>query len=209
VDKWRRWADERIKPEVLTMNLHRYAFKEVTAIVNANGQLPGSYFLEFTQDTYATSQAIAVRRQAEVSSRVVSLGQLIAEIESDAGRLTRSYWVGLWSDPTLGGRADAAFTRHFAPGGGNELDPAVPARDLQRLAAGARSVSAYVDEYVAHSDATQRTNLPTFDDLDTAIDTIGELFIAYYNLLTASTWHTLVPAIQHNWLAIFRQPWMP
>jgi hypothetical protein len=42
-----------------------------------------------------------------------------------------------------------------------------------------------------------------------AIDMLGELYAKYGNLLTASVYPILVPAIQHPWLAVFRQPWMP
>jgi hypothetical protein len=35
-----------------------------------------------------------------------------------------------------------------------------------------------------------------------------DLFKKYYNLLTASSYVMLVPVIQNDWKAIFRQPWM-
>jgi hypothetical protein len=39
---------------------------------------------------------------------------------------------------------------------------------------------------------------------------IGELFKKYSNLLTASTYPLgLEPAIQGDWKAIFREPWIP
>jgi hypothetical protein len=42
-----------------------------------------------------------------------------------------------------------------------------------------------------------------------AIDVIGDLFTRYHNLLAANSHVELTPAIQHNWKAIFRVPWMP
>jgi hypothetical protein len=74
------------------------------------------------------------------------------------------------------------------------------------LTAGAVKVKDYVDEHLAHSDAGPRADLPTFNDLDAAIDRIGDLFKKYVNLLTASSYYSLVPVIQHDWEAIFRQP---
>jgi hypothetical protein len=46
------------------------------------------------------------------------------------------------------------------------------------------------------------------DEIDHAIDLIGEIFTRYASLLTASGWALLEPAIQHDWLAPFRQPWI-
>jgi hypothetical protein len=210
IAKWRRWLEDEIQPEVMTMNLHRHVFSEVGDIIEANGSLPPSYWFEFSSDTYATTQAVAIRRQAEVDARVISLGRLIDEIRGDAKRLTRTFWIGLWSNPDMvdHGIADVAFTKQYAPDGGDHLDPAIPAADLAQLTSVAESVKRYVDQHVAHNDAKPIPGLPTYKDLDANIDLIGQLFAKYANLLTAAMWPILVPAIQHDWKAIFRQRWI-
>ena len=210
IEKWLRWLEDEIQPEVMTMNLHRHVFREVGEIIDRNGSLPPSYWFEFSSDTYATTQAVAIRRQAEVSTRVVSLGRLLQEIGGDAALLTRKFWVGLWgnSDAVEYGFADAAFTKQFAPGGGDHLDPAIPAADLAQLMSDAESVKRYVDQHVAHNDAKPIPGLPTLKDVDASIDLIGDLFAKYANLLTAAMWPILVPVLQHDWQAIFRQRWI-
>lgn len=57
------------------MHLHRHTFSEVRGIVESNTDLPDSYFFEYLTDTYATTQAVAVRRQADNTPRVVTLGR--------------------------------------------------------------------------------------------------------------------------------------
>lgn len=211
IDKWLRWLEKEIQPEIITMNLHRHVFREVRDIIERNGSLPPSYWFEFSSDTYATTQAVAIRRQAEVDPRVISLGRLIDEIGGDATRLTRKFWVGLWgnSDGVRFGFADHAFTKQFAPDRSDHLDPAIPEADLAELARVGKSVKQYVDQHVAHNDARPIAGLPTYKDLDDNIDLINRLLTKYANLLTASTWVMLdEPAIQHNWKAIFTQPWM-
>ena len=81
--------------------------------------------------------------------------------------------------------------------------------DLAALTQGASKVRAYVDERVAHSDSRPSQDFPTFDDLHGAMDQIGKLFTKYALLLTAAGYVDLVPVIQHDWMAVFRQPWMP
>jgi hypothetical protein len=39
-------------------------------------------------------------------------------------------------------------------------------------------------------------------------DVVGHLFKKYGNLLTAADWVYLEPIPQHDWLAIFRVPWI-
>jgi hypothetical protein len=208
IEKWRRWCNGPISTDVHTMHLHRYALREVGDIIDANDELPPSYFFEYLLDTYAVAQAVAVRRQAETNARVITLGRLITEVRDDPERLTRTFWVGLWED---GDRmklaiAEAAFTKQFAPDDGKHLDPRIPEHDLQTLGAAAQSVAGFVDQYLAHADAKPRADLPTFSELDDAVDAIGQLFSKYVNLLTASSLTTLVPVIQHDWLAVFRRP---
>jgi hypothetical protein len=210
VEKWLGWIDGQIKDEIIVMNLHRSTYREVIAMAQ-KAALPDSYFWEYLQDTYSTTQAVAIRRQAETSSRVRSLGRLITEAQHDANRLTREWWIGLWSDsddPHTVQFAGPAFDRQFGGTIGNHLDPAIPEADLALLAGNASKVNAYVDQHVAHSDARAAKELPTFDDVDGAIDTIGTLFTKYANLLTAADWPTLVPFMQHDWRGPFRVPWI-
>jgi hypothetical protein len=210
IEKWLRWLENEIQPEVMTMNLHRHVWQEVGEIIEANGSLGESYWFEFSSHTYATTQAIAIRRQADTSPRVIALGRLLTEIADNAELLTRAWWIGLWTNPDMvdHGIATAGFTKQFAPDGGEHLDPAVPAADLAELTRVAEAVKRYVDQHVAHNDAMPIPGLPTYKDLDDNIDLIGKLFAKYANLLTAAVWPILVPAIQHNWKAIFTQPWI-
>jgi hypothetical protein len=211
IEKWRRWFEDPIFPEISTTYLHRYAFQTVSDMVQSNGSLPPSYFFEYIEDTYAITQSVAVRRQAECTARVKTLGRLIREVEQDAQRLTRDFWIGLWTneDMVRHGIADRGWTSQWAGDVGDHLDPAIPARDLERLTTGAEKVADYVDQYLAHADARPKAGLPTLADLDAAIDLLGELYAKYGNLLTAAVYPILVPAIQHPWLAVFDHPWRP
>jgi hypothetical protein len=216
IEKWRRWCEGSIRSDVVTMHAHRDTFQEVHRIAAENGQLPDSYFWDFLRDTYATSQAVAVRRQAETDAQVCTLGRLLVEITGDSQRLTRAFWVGMWdpgpqpsglSQPLGVMEANRQFDEYFACSTGEHLDPEIPRDDLTSLTAAAASVKTYVDQHVAHSDARPQPGMPTFDDLNSAIDMIGHLFRRYASLLTAAS-YTLVPVHQDDWLAVFRQPWI-
>jgi HEPN superfamily AbiU2-like protein len=212
IEKWTRWINGSIRSDVLTMHLQRDAWRDVSKILDDHGDLPESYWWEFMRDTYAVSQAVAVRRQADTHKDAASLGKLIEEIRDDASRVTREFWVELWddSDPWMLREAERGWTKHFAGGVGNHLDPSIPATDLDVLTAAAFKVKGYVDQHVAHSDASAvpASVTLTLKDVHEVIDTIGHLFKKYNNLLTASTYVFLVPVIEHDWKAIFREPWI-
>jgi hypothetical protein len=62
------------------MHLRRSAWREVTEIIARNGALPDSYWWEFMLDTYLITQALAVRRQADLHKDVASLAKPLDEL---------------------------------------------------------------------------------------------------------------------------------
>ena len=210
--KWTGWCENTIKDNVLTMYLHRDTWREVSKIIEDNGQLPDSYWWQFMWDTYAVTQAVAVRREADIHKDVASLGKLIQEIRDDPSRITREFWIGLWDtdDELMLRRAQQGWTKQYAGSMGTHLDPAIPSADSDALTAVASKVKAYVDRHVAHADASAASAgvTVTLSEVHDAIDVVGDLFKRYYNLLTASSYGSLVPLIQHNWKAVFREPWL-
>jgi hypothetical protein len=208
IEKWKRWIDGPIKNEILSMHLKRDTWQQVQQMIADNGQLPDSYWWEFMRDTYAITQAVAVRRQVYADKDAQSLGKLVVEIGEDPSELTREFWIGMWADDRP--YAERAWAEQFGGGVGGHLDPAIPAADLDALRDASQRVTDYVDRHLAHSDrrALPASKMPTLADMHSAVDTIGQLYERYYNLLTASSWAFLVPVIQHDWQAVFREPWM-
>jgi hypothetical protein len=109
-------------------------------------------------------------------TRVISLASLLAEIAAEPERLTRERFVALYESPDFEPLGQAAFDKHFAGEAGDHIDPAIVQADLDELAQTAESVKRYVDRYIAHSDREGLETLPTFGDIDEAIDAIGGLF---------------------------------
>lgn len=207
IAKWTRWIEGRIRSDVLTMHLQRAAWRDVSEIIQDHGELPDSYWWEFMVDTYAVTQAVAVRRQADLHKGVVSLAQLIDEIRQDPTKITREFWIGLWdTDDTW--FAEHQWSEQFGGSDGLHLDQAVPVADAAALKTAASKVKGYVDQHLAHADAVPASVTLEVRDIHAAIDVIGELFRKYVGLLTATSYVDLVPAIQHDWKAAFREPWM-
>jgi hypothetical protein len=189
IEKWTDWIEGPIKSNVLTMHLQRHVWEQVQEMFKDRDDLPESYWWRFMFDTYTTTQAMAVRRQADSHKDVNSLAKLIEQLCDDPEQISHDFWLGLWdkSDAWMMREAEQGWTKNFAGSLGHHLDPAIPAADLLKLNAAAASVKGYVDEHVAHSEAKAvpvKVTL-TLKDVHDAIDVIGDLFQRYNNLFTA------------------------
>jgi hypothetical protein len=208
VEKWRRWLEDTIRSEVLTVWWHRDVYRRVAQITQEREpHLPASHFFDQLSSTYATSQAAAIRRQTDRDPRVISLARLLVEIRGDPGRLSRERFVSQY-DVDQQTRADSSFSEMFAGNAGDHVDRDLVAADLDNLLVRAKEVVEYVNRHVAHADARRMTNLPTFAELNGAIDAIGEAFKKYVLLVTVESYATLVPVPQYDWEAVFREPWI-
>ena len=210
IEKWTGWVEGTIKDNVLTMHLQRQVWREASDVWSANPDLPESYWWEFMRDTYATTQAVAVRRQADTMKGVASLGKLIKEISDDPAPVTYEFWMTLNADedPYWVRVAENNWAEHYGGAGHDHLDGATAVADLERLVQAAARVRHYVDKHVAHAEASPPAVTLTLDEVHDTIDTIGHLFKKYSFLLTGNGWGTLEPAIQHPWQAVFAVPWM-
>jgi len=210
IEKWLRWL-RTIEADVERMHLHRMVFLRVDEIVRANPKLPESYFFEYLSDTYAATQSVAVRRQAESADNVQTLGRLLFELEENASLMTRGLWISMWGDDdgVRLGIADRQWDKYFAGEVGDHLDPGIPLRDRETLVDQARKIKRYVDKYLAHADRKPgKFEDPTFDELDAAVDVLGELLARYNGLLTLRSLLQITPELQHDWEAVFRVPWL-
>lgn len=209
--KWTGWLDGMIKNNIFAMHLQRLAWREVSAMLAENADaLPPSYWWEFMRDTYATTQAVAVRRQADTMRGVASLAKLVEEVAGDASRITRRFFLSHENteDPYWARVAEQNGDEHYAGEVHQHLDPAVPRADLAAIRGAAASVRDYVDKHVAHAEASPAAVTLTLDDVHDAIDVLGDVFKKYDFLIQGASWACLEPAIQHNWMAAFTVPWM-
>jgi hypothetical protein len=222
VGKWKRWIDGPIKASVITMHHHRQIWRGLAEVIETHGSLSPSAWWEHYFDVYAETQAMAVRRQADLHPDVASLGKLLTEVSEGAKQLTPEWWIGLW-DIDEDDDYERAYARRQWDGefGGNvgiHLDPATPANDLSRLIDGSDAVKRHVDKHIAHSEdpglrpkdpgETAPEQTVKLSEVHDAIDVIGEVFTRYYSLFEAAGMLFLEPQIQHDWLAPFREPWI-
>lgn len=210
---WTDRVDGAIKVEVVRMHHHKSTWDRVSALLADNQGLPDSYWWEFMFETYAMSQASAVRRQADTRKDVNSLVRLIMDIRKGATALTKSWWVDtLWNprQPIERMEAERQWGAYFGGAVGDHLDPAIPKADACALETAAAKVKHYVDENIAHTSAAPKEPAVTLElaDVHDAMETVDRLFRRYYSLLRCASWTTTTPVEQDDFYAPFRVPWM-
>ena len=214
VQKWRRWIDEDIRPNVVGMYFRRQIWVAVNDILETSpvGQMP-SAFWDLYHEGYAAAQGIAIRRQGDDDRNVSWLRRLIGEMSRSADQLTRDGYVALLDenqakDPLMVQRANRDWNL-FADDQGNRFSRAIALADATELEQAAARVNVYVNEHLAHdmADPTVEATL-TWDELHSAIDMIGSKYQKYAAILTGSVVFLNDMPILGDWEAIFRVPWI-
>lgn len=206
---WLEWL-KAIDRDVARVFRDRFMWREVAVMTEAT-KLPSSHIFNGLNTWYAQSQMIAVRRQAEIApsgrKHVVSLAALLDQMARHPSVMTRDRYVSLYP-PNMRPRGDAAFDR-IAGVGESRIPVEAPRAALQDVAEAASPLKEYVDRVVAHSDRRRPRTIPTFGELDHAIDVVGFVFTEWSQWLTANVRWEMEPVFQYDWKAPFRVAWLP
>jgi hypothetical protein len=219
-ERWRVWlegaeneAQGRLTSEVIGLHARRVPWRELTRLANRRDlPAPEAYWWEWVVDCYAVTQSIAIRRQLDQSANAVSIGRMLRELADHPETITREVWLATWGSDDDHGLwlANRQWDEKFADlAEPDALSQDLPANDLEALEDGGRQVRHYVNRHVAHMDHRGSETVPTFNDIDDAIDLIGTLFSRYYALMTAASFTDLEPAFQDDWAAPLRTAWLP
>jgi hypothetical protein len=156
--------------------------------------------------SYLQAQGLAVRRQADADSSVVSLGRLLVRVAKSPGVLSRERYLSERSpdDQGLGNE----FFDKLVGLGADALDASVPRADFKRLQGETAKVRKWVDKEVAHYDRKAGVfgQGLTFDDIHRSIDVIFETYNRYCQLILGTT--VLGAVVLQPWEANFKVAWL-
>lgn len=205
---WQRWREhlERITQETYRLHHHRHLWHELAEITQA-ADLPPSVFFDALAIWYVSTQGVAVRRQLDRTRGSVSLIRLLDDIRRHPEIATRDRHIAAWGESAVAGEADRNFDR-FAERGGDMIAPALVRADMRELVLSGEVVKGYVDQTIAHAANEATRAVPTYEDLNAAIDRIAAVVQKYSSLLNAEIHGQFEPVIQSDWKAPFRQAWI-
>ena len=216
---WARWCSrfDALRDEVLGLHHSRRVWRAVRVMIETNPDVHRSGIAEhWLTECYSVAQLSAVRRQVDRRKDVVSLWRLLDELARKPTMATRSWFAAeLQSRPEsapYATRLSAEFDT-FAGTGASTVDKRTAEADRDRLWTAAEAAKLVVDQSVAHQTdvtgaARPGTALITWGELDTAIDTVGELYKKYYRLRhPGQVLGNLEPDLPAGWDRIFESAW--
>lgn len=214
---WQRWCEQfdALHAPVLGLYHSRRVWRTVRAMIETNPAIQRSGIAEqWMTQCYSVCQLAAVRRQVDVRKDVVSLRRSLESLARKPSMATRTWFVSNLSTLAMQHPGPAAVFDEFSPGGLPCVEKNLILADRDRLVADAESAKIVVDDSIAHqADFTAGASVPamiTWGELDTAIDTIGELYRKYYRLRhPGQVLGNLVPDLPTGWDLIFEAAWKP
>jgi hypothetical protein len=207
--KWKIWID-KIGHDLGDLLISQDVLKEVSQIVASNKRIQSPlFFFNWIRNNYVDSIVVGLGRLNDRDPRTISFHNLIKEIVSNPEVITRDYFVSRypkWMQEA--GIANDEFKK-FAENGEQLLSKDKLLADLKLLDDEMKQIKVFRDKWVAHLDQTRTMNqLPTFKDVEHALELLDKIFHKYYMLIDGAGMSTAKPALAFDWKEPLRYPWI-
>ena len=208
--KWKSWLNE-IGNQLGWLLVGHDIYYRLKDIVLSNTKIQSPFTLhKLIIDNYVAKVITSIIRLTDNHPGTISLYWLIKGIENNPDVITRDYFISQWrDDPTKeNGTASQTFDM-FAKVGEQCVDPEKLNSDIQKLKEETDIIKTFRDKWIAHLDEKQKIEqIPSFGDIDKALDVIDEVWRDYNLLLTCSCVpRTRKPGIG-DWEAPLRHRWI-
>jgi hypothetical protein len=233
-EQWEEWLDAIYK-DVQNLIVGHHVYEQVRKVIQGNAHLhqPSSFY-DMMGMTFSAWAAMAVRRQQDTYS--ISLSRLLGAVRKYPQVLSRKRFVDRYVAKMLAGFAGndpepddheclsqaGAYApskeqvEHFANEQFNSLvgigachvDPEQVGKELEELKAKAEKLADFASKTIAHI-VDKPTAIPTLPELDDCIGIYEKTVLRYQMLFRAAASSEMLPTWQYDWMAIFREPWLP
>ncbi|HET6396105.1 MAG TPA: hypothetical protein VFF91_04635 [Pseudoxanthomonas sp.] len=175
IAKWKRWI-EPICDDCGNVMLSRDMFLDLHGMIQKNPKMQQSgYFHECMRDTYIAHTAMMLRKHAKIDKDSISLAGLARDILENRDKVK-----GL----SVGDDFESI---------------------TDRFTQCVKKVEAFADRVIAHRDRRAPSHMPTYSEVDEAIDAMDRLSIQCSLAIGADYCDTCKPTVQYGWLLIFRE----
>ena len=193
--------------EVLSLRADQHIFWDVQEIIRTNPAINiSSEFYSWMGRTYAASMSAAIRRQVDRTKGTVSFLRFLEHLARQPGVVTRKRYKSL-SNTAPDDYMDAGFD-HLAGIGNDVMSADEVKKDVDELIAKADVLKKYTDAKVAHCGKAKPAVIPTFGDVDEAVELLERLLKKYLHLFRATALSSALPEIVYDWKAIFKVAWL-
>lgn len=179
IRKWIRWIDT-IYNDLVRLADCRQIFRETQEVAQRNPKINReNAFWEFILTTYTPYASLAVRRQMDRDRRSVSLRLLLEDILKQPHILTRKRLLSSLTRYGMPKQHANQIINKTKRMGRVHISKREIKSDIACLKRACRKVHRFVNKTAAHNSKRPLRLLPTFSDLDNAIDCIESIFKPY------------------------------
>jgi hypothetical protein len=194
--------------EMTDLLASREIFWELQEIAKRNPKVfePGAFF-HWLSTNYIIAMTIGARKFVDQSRDSHSLWRLLYEILEHPGAINRRSHTTLYRN-TWPGFGNASFSE-IAGTKRRQLSQQRVRSDLRAIENASVRIRRFVNKRVAHLTAQgQIRRAPSFNDLDSAIDTIDRILCKYNRLLRAEGASSAKATRQYDWTEVLTIPWI-
>jgi hypothetical protein len=207
LQKWIKWL-KLINDEITQLVIAKDIFWSIQELIKKNKDIQkSSSFYEYLADTYIAFIVMGIRRQIKNDQRSISFIHLLSEMAEEPQVISRKYFKSLYKGSAVESLADHDFNQFCKNAGDEFISQEMVINDICRLREVARVLEEFADKMVAHLDKKKLKVIPSFQNVNEAIDFLDKLYIKYHLMFHAGSMETLMPVYQYDWQQIFDFPW--
>ncbi len=211
----KKWEDAiaKIANEMGQLLKSRHIFNETRDIVVPKKSLYMASYLSWIADLYVARLSVGVRRIIDTYKaedfKTFSLLSLLNNIKKNQNVLTRSVFCDRWSEcQEDNDDANNVFNR-FADEESDKLNIEWLNKDIAVINNETKHIKTFIDKWVVHHDLKRKQNqVPTFGDVDSALQLLDNIICKYHLLLCGSDLSGSCMPILKNWKRIVNQVWI-
>lgn len=208
--KWRKWLPD-LATNLSEIIAKKEIFWELQEIAKENKNiLKQPNFFEWMCQNYIDSVSIGIRKFTDHDRRSRSLWVMIFQILECPGIISRKSHVSHYTEKVHKEFDMGNITFDNVVGKNKPcLTQTQIKSDLKQLEDANERIKRFVNKRIAHFNTSGSIRrLPTFKELDNALDVIDKLFCKYNLLLTASGEESMHAERQVNWTEVLWDAWV-
>lgn len=201
VKRWKK-SLSIIRDKITNLWEDRETYREFRHVIDQNANLDKSAgFFHLVHDMYVNHVLVSIRTFADKDLRAFSLYNLVEEIRDHADQLDRTWFVKRFGR----NRKIAEMQYRQQWNGKAHISKHRVDRDLRSILRSCERIKKTVDKYLAHNDRRKGVKLPTYGEIDAALDDLFAMVARYHGLIFNSHWGTPATLSSHR---IYRVPWL-
>ena len=207
--RWRRWLP-RMSADLTDMLAKREMFWNLQEVAKENTKVltPGSFF-DWMCRNYVVAQTVGIRSFMDQSRDSHSLWRMLFEILEHPGVINRGAHVRMYRTTPMGEELGHMSFNAVVGKNTRALGQRAIRADMRRLEDASERVRRFVNKRIAHrTNPGEIRRLPKFDEVDSALTVLDEIFCKYNLLLRAVGMSTCHATRQYDWREVLWEPWV-